>query len=140
MTRTWPLEQGGVPERTGPRKGLLLTISALCQPKPDNRLDFRQAPLYRLIVIRSFRSKPLRVFFETDDGSKLPVQNIARVRRQLNALDAAQAPEHMAFPGWRFHPLKGKPKRYALDASGNYRITFGFQEEDAIEVDLEDYH
>lgn len=91
-------------------------------------------------VIKSFRSKPLRVFFETGDGSKLPVPNIARVRRQLNALDAATAPEQMAVPGWRFHPLRGKPKRYAVDASGNYRMTFGFKGEDAIEVDLEDYH
>lgn len=95
---------------------------------------------YSSDMIKSFRSKPLRIFYETDDGSKLPVQNIERVRRQLNALDAATAAEQMAFPGWRFHPLKGKPKRYAVDASGNYRLTFGFKEEDAIDVDLEDYH
>jgi proteic killer suppression protein len=91
-------------------------------------------------VIRNFLSKALRVFFESDDGSKLPVPNAARVRRQLNALDAATKPEQMAFPGWRYHPLKGKPKRYAVDASGNYRLTFGFTGEDAIDVDLEDYH
>jgi proteic killer suppression protein len=91
-------------------------------------------------MIKSFRSKPLRRLFEEDDESKLPVPNAARVRRQLNALDAATAPEQMAVPGWRFHPLKGKPKRFAVDASGNYRLTFGFKEEDAIEVDLEDYH
>ena len=91
-------------------------------------------------VIKSFRSKSLRRLFEEDDASKLPVPNAARVRRQLNALDAATAPEQMAIPGWRFHPLKGKPKRYAVDASGNYRMTFGFKGEDAIDVDLEDYH
>lgn len=91
-------------------------------------------------MIRNFLSKALRVFFESDDGSKLPVPNAARVRRQLNALDAATKPEQMAFPGWRYHPLKGKPKRYAVDASGNYRLTFGFTGEDAIDVDLEDYH
>ena len=91
-------------------------------------------------MIRSFRSKPLRIFFETDDGSKLPVPNVDRVRRQLNALDAATAAPQMNIPGWRFHPLKGKSKRYAVDASGNYRITFGFKGKDAIEVDIEDYH
>jgi proteic killer suppression protein len=108
--------------------------------EPDTLLDLCRATPYKFLMIRSFRSKPLRIFFETDDGSKLPVQNPARVRRQLNALDAATAPEQMAFPGWRFHPLKGKPRRYAVDASGDYRMTFGFKEEDAIEVDLEDYH
>jgi toxin HigB-1 len=91
-------------------------------------------------VIRSFRSKPLRRLFEADDDSRLPVPNVARVRRQLNALDAATAAEQMAVPGWRFHPLKGKPRRYSVDASGNWRMTFGFRGEDAVEVDLEDYH
>jgi proteic killer suppression protein len=46
----------------------------------------------------------------------------------------------MAVPGWGYHPLKGKPKRHAVEASGNYRVTFGFKGEDAIDVDLEDYH
>jgi hypothetical protein len=31
-------------------------------------------------------------------------------------------------------------ERYAVWASGNYRITFGWEGEDAINVDLEDYH
>jgi len=30
--------------------------------------------------------------------------------------------------------------RYAVDASGNWRITFAWHEADAIDVDLEDYH
>jgi len=43
--------------------------------------------------------------------------------------------------GWRFHALKGQAKgRYAVDASGNWRITFAWDGEDAIDVDLEDYH
>lgn len=93
-------------------------------------------------MIRSFRSKALKLFAETGDASKLPVpaQNHDRVRRQLVALNEATLPEQMNFPGWRFHGLKGKPKRYAVDASANYRMTFGFEAQDAISVDLEDYH
>jgi proteic killer suppression protein len=30
--------------------------------------------------------------------------------------------------------------RYAVSASGNWRVTFGWIEGDAIDVDLEDYH
>jgi proteic killer suppression protein len=30
--------------------------------------------------------------------------------------------------------------RYAVNASGNWRITFGWGEGDATDVDLEDYH
>ena len=92
-------------------------------------------------MIANFRSKALRLFWEGGSGSKLPVRNHDRVRRILAALDAATQPEDMNLPGFRFHGLHGfDPKRYAVDASGNYRITFTFQGEDAIEIDIEDYH
>jgi proteic killer suppression protein len=91
-------------------------------------------------VIRSFRSKALKKLAENGDASKLPVPNVARVERILAALETATAPQQMAIPGWRFHPLKGELQRYAVDASGNFRITFGFEGKDAIDVDLEDYH
>jgi proteic killer suppression protein len=92
-------------------------------------------------VIRSFRSKPLRKFAEEGDDSKLGVQNPVRIRRILLALDTATTPGAMNMAGLRFHSLKGNAKaRYAADASGNWRITFGWDGEDAIDVDLEDYH
>jgi toxin HigB-1 len=91
-------------------------------------------------VIRSFRSKPLRKFAEKGETKKLPVQNHDRIRRILAVLEAATKPEDMDLPGFRFHGLQGKPKRYAVDASGNYRITWGWDESDAVDVDLEDYH
>lgn len=92
-------------------------------------------------MIRSFRSKPLRRLFENSDPSKLSVPNVARLERILERLAAATEPSDMDWPGYRFHPLKGSSKgRYAIDASGNWRITFGWRGEDAIDVDLEDYH
>lgn len=91
-------------------------------------------------MIRSFRSKALRLFSEKGDPSKLPVQNHGRVARILALLDAAVKPNDLDLPGYRFHGLRGKPKRYAVDASGNYRVTYGWEEADAIDVDLEDYH
>jgi toxin HigB-1 len=92
-------------------------------------------------MLRSFKSKGLKRFAETGDSSKLPVPNHERVRQILLALNAATRPEAMNIPGLQFHPLKGDQKgRYAVSASGNYRITFAFQGEDAVQVDLEDYH
>jgi len=67
--------------------------------------------------------------------------NPDRIRRILLALDAAKSPDHMNVPGFRFHPLKGHDRgRYAVDASGNWRVTFAWDGEDAIDIDLEDYH
>jgi proteic killer suppression protein len=58
----------------------------------------------------------------------------------MDALEAALEPDDMNIPGWGFHPLKGKPKRYSVNVTGNWRITFGWQNEDAIHINLEDYH
>ena len=92
-------------------------------------------------MIRSFRSKALKRFAETGDSSKLSVQNAERVRRILAQLDESTAPEEMNISGWKFHPLKGREKgRFAVWATGNYRVTFGWNGKDAADVDLEDYH
>jgi proteic killer suppression protein len=92
-------------------------------------------------VIRSFKSKALSLFAETGDARKLSVPNAKRVRQILLALNSAKSPEEMNTPGLRFHALKGGRRgTYAVDASGNYRITFRWEGKDALDVDLEDYH
>jgi proteic killer suppression protein len=92
-------------------------------------------------VIRSFRSKVLKRFAETGDASKLSVRNIDRLSRILRALLEASKPEDLDLPGFKFHRLKGELKRrYSVWVSGNYRVTFGWDEKEAIDVDLEDYH
>jgi proteic killer suppression protein len=92
-------------------------------------------------MIRSFRSKALKRLAEQGDASKLSVPNVRRVETILARLDGAMMPEDLNLPGYRFHGLKGKDKgRYAVDASGNWRITFGWDGKDAIDIDLEDYH
>lgn len=91
-------------------------------------------------MIKSIKDKGLRQFAATGNTAKLSVQNPRRVRVILSALGAATKPEDMNLPGFRFHGLHGDPKRYAVDASGNWRITFGWDDGDAVDVDLEDYH
>jgi toxin HigB-1 len=92
-------------------------------------------------MIRSFRSSALRRFAESGDGSRLSIPNTDRVRRILQALNAARRPQDMDIPGYGFHALKGDLKgRYAIRARGNWRITFAWHDTDAIDVDLEDYH
>ena len=92
-------------------------------------------------MIRSFRSKALRRFAATGDPRGLSVQNAKRMRLLVVSLESATRPEDMNQPGFRFHPLKGEQAgRFAVDASANYRLTFGWDGPDAIDVDLEDYH
>jgi proteic killer suppression protein len=64
-----------------------------------------------------------------------------KVRDQLAALDSATDIADMELPGWRLHPLKGRDKgRHAIWVSGNWRMTFEFEDGDAYVVDYEDYH
>lgn len=92
------------------------------------------------LMIKTFRSKAFEMFAATGDGSKLPVKNHAKVRRIIDALNAATQPEDMNVPGYHFHSLQGDPKRYSVRVTGNYRITWGWEEGDAVAVDIEDYH
>lgn len=44
-------------------------------------------------------------------------------------------------PGYNFHPLKGDLIGfYAVNVSGNWRIVFRFEGENAADVDYVDYH
>jgi len=47
----------------------------------------------------------------------------------------------MNLPGWKWHLLKGElAGRWAVSVSGNWRMTFTFDGEDAVLVDYRDYH
>jgi len=73
--------------------------------------------------------------------SRIPAQYADRIERILDRLDASTKPEDMNVPGFKFHPLKGnRTGEYAVTVSGNYRITFKFSGQDAVEVNYEDYH
>jgi proteic killer suppression protein len=44
-------------------------------------------------------------------------------------------------PGYRLHRLKGEWKGYwSVTISGNWRIVFRFEDGDAFDLDLVDYH
>jgi proteic killer suppression protein len=92
-------------------------------------------------MIRSFRSKTLERFAASGNPAGLSVQKPERIARLLKALASATRPAAMDLPGLRFHALKGRDKgRYAVWASENWRVTFGWDGVDAVDVDLEDYH
>ena len=96
---------------------------------------------YTPLVIGSFRHKGLRRLFESGDLRGIPAQHAARIRRQLDVLDAAKELTDMNLPGWKLHQLKGARKgTWAVSISGNLRTTFRFDAGDAYDVDLEDYH
>ena len=93
-------------------------------------------------MIKSFLHKGLKQLFEKGSSAKVNAQQREKCVRLMDALDVALQPEDMNIPGWDFHELEGnrKNKRYGVTVTGNWRITFGSKGEDAIQVNLEDYH
>lgn len=93
-------------------------------------------------MIKSFRHKGLRLFFETGSTAGVQATHARRLRMQLAALNAAgNVDEVPQAPGWRLHPLKGDMAgRWSLTVSGNWRITFEFRNGDAYVLDYEEYH
>ena len=92
-------------------------------------------------MIKSFRHKGLRRFYETGGTAGIQASHAKRLRLQLAALDSAQSIEDMNVPGYALHPLKGELRgRWAVSVSGNWRLTFEFRDGNAYVLDYEDYH
>lgn len=92
-------------------------------------------------MIRSFRHKGLSRLYEKADPKGLSPELVPKIERIMARLDIATGPESMDLPGLRLHPLKGKFKGYwSVWVSGNWRIVFRFDRNDAFDVDLIDYH
>lgn len=92
-------------------------------------------------MIKGFRHKGLDRFFRKGDARGIQTRQTARTTRILDLLDDASTAEQLNIPGYYLHPLKGDRKgEWAMTVSGNWRITFRFEGEDATDVNLEDYH
>ncbi|KQS33914.1 type II toxin-antitoxin system RelE/ParE family toxin [Dyadobacter sp. Leaf189] len=92
-------------------------------------------------MIRSIVSKPLRLFYQKGDSSKLPASQLGKISLVLTLLDAASIPEEMDFPGSGLHKLSGELKDFwAVKINANYRIIFRFEGKDVTDVDYLDYH
>lgn len=96
---------------------------------------------YTVWVIRSFRHRGIENFFSTGSKAGIQPKHEARLRILLTTLNLASVPGDMNRSGWEFHALKGTMKsHYAVKVSGNWRLTFAFDGQDAILVDYMDYH
>lgn len=92
-------------------------------------------------MIQRFRHKGLERFFASGDTSGINAQQAARLRRLLTSLNISAGPEGMKLPGYRLHQLRGDRRgQWAVAVSGNWRLVFAFDGEDATDVDLVDYH
>jgi proteic killer suppression protein len=91
-------------------------------------------------MIRSFKSRALSALWHRADTSGIRPDLVARIRLRLDALNSARQPEAVNVSGFNFHKLRGKPVRYTIHVNGPWCITFEWDSEDAVRVDLDQYH
>jgi len=92
-------------------------------------------------MIRSFRHKGVETFFLKGKTSGIQPRHAKRLRLQLARLHRASSPNDMDAPGWRLHPLKGRlAGHWSIWVDSHWRLTFAFDDGDAILVDYQQYH
>lgn len=91
-------------------------------------------------MIKHWKHKGLRQFFETGDRSGIRPDHAVKLRKQLSRLNNAVCVQDMNV-GWGLHSLSGDlAGHWSISVNGNWRITFRFENGDAILVNYQDYH
>jgi proteic killer suppression protein len=91
-------------------------------------------------MIQSFIHKGLEELFTEGKSSKVQRALASRIIRRLDAIDSAMSLSDLNVPGFNFHGLEGKPKRFSIHINGPWCITFEWFKENAYRVNLENYH
>jgi toxin HigB-1 len=93
-----------------------------------------------MLDLRRIKSPALKRFARGDTRRVNP-QWHSKVRRILAALNVAVHPSELDMPGFGFHALTGDRKgAYSVWVTGNWRVTFEWDDNGPFAVDLEDYH
>ena len=116
-----------VSEKTG-----CAATATYCQPSADS---------LHCGVIKRFCHKGLETLFLTGSAKGIDPALAPKLRRMLSHLNDGPLPKAMMPPGYRLHQLKGDRKgSWAAWVTGNYRLVFEIDGEDADNVDLVDHH
>jgi proteic killer suppression protein len=92
-------------------------------------------------MIKSINHKGLKLLWTKGDGSKLPPEQLHRIKKVLNLINYLEdVPKDLEpVKNLRPHLLKGDLKDFwSLDISGNYRIVFKFIDGNAYDLDYLD--
>ncbi len=104
-------------------------------------IDNCQLTVYNFKMIKSFKHRGLKRFFSDGNPQRLPRDMLERISLILARLNTAKTIEAMDIHSYNLHELKGNRKgTWSVTVRANWRITFQFENGDAIDVNFEDYH
>jgi len=93
-------------------------------------------------VIKTFADKRTKDLYETGRAKRFPADVAKRAARKLEYVDLAVTLEDLRTPrGNRLHALEGDRKgQHSISINDQWRICFRFEDGDAYEVEVCDYH
>ena len=93
-------------------------------------------------MIRSFADKQTEQFWVTGTLGRLPPDIERRALRKLSAIDATDQLESLRVPpGNRLHALEGaRAGQHSISVNDQWRVCFRFEDGDAFDVEICDYH
>ena len=92
-------------------------------------------------MIKSFKHKGIKRLYDTGSQRGIKPEHFRRLRLIIGRLDASLSPQDMDLPGLDLHPMKGKYEGFwSVSVSGNWRVIFRFQGNNAFDVNYLDYH
>jgi proteic killer suppression protein len=93
-------------------------------------------------VIRSFADLETERLFTTGRSRRLPGNVIQRAKRKLQILDSATGLKDLASPpGHRLESLRGdREGQHSIRINDQFRLCFRWENGDAYDVEVVDYH
>jgi len=92
-------------------------------------------------MIEHFKHKGLKRLFQQGEAKGIISDLLEKLENILFVLSRARRPEDMNLSAFRLHRLKGDLKGFwSVIVRANWRVIFRFEEGDAYDVDLIDYH
>lgn len=93
-------------------------------------------------MIKTFADRRTKDLYETGKARRFPPAVAKRAARKLEYVDlAAKLADLKSPPGNRLHALKGDRKgQHSISINDQWRICFRFEDGDAYDVEICDYH
>jgi proteic killer suppression protein len=93
-------------------------------------------------MIRAFADKQAEQSWVTGKPHRLPPDIARRALRKLSAIDAAAEVDILRVPpGNRLHSLDGdREGQHSISVNDQWRVCFRFEDGDAFDVEVCDYH
>ena len=102
--------------------------------------DYLMTKLYSFIG-KNYIVKYIKHYFETGALAGIQPSHEVKLRRRLEMINRARDVRELNLQSFRLHQLKGdRAGIWSVVVTGNWRITFKFENGDAYILNYEDYH